>query len=68
MTSYEVSKPRNNCSNQPPYGTAEWRAWQQQREAEEVAARPITNRPRRPMSPEELNRYRPKSSTQQKKA
>ncbi len=45
---------------QPKYGTPEWHEWQKQLIAEEVAARPKTNNPRRALTTEEFNSYKPK--------
>lgn len=53
-------KKRMRTGMPTPYGTAAWRAWQQQQEAAEIAARPVTNRPRRPLTPSELDSFRPK--------
>lgn len=53
-----MSAPTNNCQQPFKYGTKEWHEWQRQFEAAEIAARPVTNRKRHAMTPEEFENYR----------
>jgi len=55
-----ATHPQNSSVSPFPYGTKEWHEWVRQKEAEEIAARPVTNRKRRPLTPEEFESYKPK--------
>ena len=53
-----MAKPTNNCQCPYKYGTPEFREWARQKEAAEIAARPVTNRKRSAMTPAEFENYR----------
>lgn len=50
--------PHNSSQSPYKYGTKEWHQWRDELEAREVAARPVTNRKRHAMTPEEFENYR----------
>ena len=45
-------------TNKPVFGSPEWHA----QNAAEVASRPVTNKVRKPLTPEEFESYKPKAS------
>jgi hypothetical protein len=52
-----ATTPQNNCTSYPPIGSPEWQA----RVDAEIAARPVTNKVRRAITPAEFDSYKPKA-------